>query len=480
MAHFLLNDQIVSLDQVTADTTVLDLVREQHELWGTKEGCASGDCGACTVTVVDEKNGKLVYESANSCIMLAGALKGKQLITVDHLKENQRLHPVQQSLVDHHASQCGFCTPGFVMSLFTLYKNGPTDSHQNTTALVHENLAGNLCRCTGYRPIVDAANSVLGKIETDQFDDREGHTLSVLESLKASENSQQPGFLIPDSISQLIQDLENHPDARLLAGGTDLVLEVTQQLKSLHKVILLKNVKELSEVMETTEQITIGAAVSLNQCYDILKDHYPSMAEMLHRFGSKQVRNQGTIGGNIANASPIGDLPPVLITLGAQLNLQDKDNIRTIEIEDFFLDYRKTDLRPGEFIRSIVIPKLRADQHFRVYKVSKRLDDDISAVCIAIKLHKNADSEAIESVRIAFGGMAAIPKRAGQCESVLMNEGLTGTAIENAINALQADFDPISDARASAQYRIQVAGNLLKRFVLDIESDHDLLQVGDI
>ncbi|MGI9319631.1 MAG: xanthine dehydrogenase small subunit [bacterium] len=476
MIRFLLNKREVALQSFAADTTVLDYLRNAEGKCGTKEGCASGDCGACTVVVASPAEVGLHYQSINSCITFLGALHGKQLITVEDLAEGDQLHPVQQAMVDNHGSQCGFCTPGFVMSMFALYKNVASNAdNAHKHHATHEFLAGNLCRCTGYRPIVDAALKSVEQVQPDQFDKDKENTkkqlLEIMERNASPDSSGTSAFKIPHTLSELSSMYTENPGARLLGGGTDLALEVTQQLKQQDTIILLQNVDEMHEVEQIDNTLEIGAAVSLSECDKLLRRRYPAISELLKRFGSSQVRNQGTIGGNIANASPIGDLPPVLISLNARLRLQQGQYIREVPVQEFFIDYRKTLLKPGEFLSTVILPLPTSDQIFRVYKVSKRLDDDISAVCMAINVSLNNADETgtkITSARIALGGMAAIPKRAFGCESILIGADLNDKIIDKAGAALGQDFSPISDARASADYRIQVAQNLLRRFKFEV------------
>lgn len=476
MIRFLLNKREIVLQDFAADLTVLEYLRNQEGRCGTKEGCASGDCGACTVVVASPAEEGLRYKSVNSCITFLGALHGKQLITVEDLAVENDLHPVQQAMIDHHGSQCGFCTPGFIMSMFALYKDMPSGADRDhRRRMTHEYLAGNLCRCTGYRPIVEAALASTEQPRSDHFSIDEKEVATKLSEISQHDSLDKgigvESFLIPQSLSELASTCLEKPSARLLGGGSDLALEVTQQLRSLDSIILLDQVEELREVKRDGNRLEIGAAVSLFDCDKLLQVRYPQISELLHRFGSTQVRNQGTIGGNIANASPIGDLPPVLIALDTRLKLQRGEHTREVLVEEFFVDYRKTILQPGEFISAILLPLPFEGQMFRVYKVSKRLDDDISAVCMAINLSLDKDSQnqiRINSARIALGGMAAIPKRATSCEAILQSAELDASTIDQAAHALDDDFSPISDARASAGYRIQVAQNLLRRFHFEV------------
>ncbi|SBS30714.1 4-hydroxybenzoyl-CoA reductase subunit gamma [Marinomonas spartinae] len=464
MIQFLLNQELRQEDNLDPNTTVLSYLRNTLGKTGTKEGCASGDCGACSVVLAEVINGKLRYRSVNSCLTFVSALHGKQLITVEDLKHQQTLHSTQQAMADCHGSQCGFCTPGFVMSLFALQKNA--DSYD--VAQTSEALAGNLCRCTGYRPIYDAAQQSCSNKPSDHFDAVEAQTIARLQAIAPQSGTQFAGkghqAYLPTSTAELAELYLNHPDAHLLAGGTDLALEVTQFHRELGTLIYLGNVSDMQQIVETDSYIEIGSAAPLTDCYQVLAKHYPDFGELLHRFASLQIRNQGTLGGNIANASPIGDSPPLLIALDAHIQLRQGDKTRRIPLESYFLDYKKTAHQSSEFIEKIIIPKPNAAV-FKAYKVSKRIDDDISAVCAAINIQV-ADGKVVDA-RLAFGGMAPTPKRASHCEQALVGQAWTQETIEQACSALVKDFTPLTDFRASKAYRQLVAQNLLRKYFVE-------------
>ncbi|MFD2643441.1 xanthine dehydrogenase small subunit [Pseudomonas japonica] len=474
MIQFLLNQELRSEHALDPNMTVLEYLREHLGKTGTKEGCASGDCGACSVVVAEltQEDGKdsLRYRSLNSCLTFVSSLHGKQLISVEGLKHQGKLHSVQQALADCHGSQCGFCTPGFVMSLFALQKNSDApDLHK-----AQEALAGNLCRCTGYRPILAAADQACCQARPDQFDAAQAQTIERLKAIAPSEtgelNSGDKRCLVPLTVADLADLYGSHPEARLLAGGTDLALEVTQFHRTLPVMIYVGNVAELKRVEHFDDRIEIGAATPLTDCYDALSAEYPDFGELLHRFASLQIRNQGTLGGNIGNASPIGDSPPLLIALGAQIVLRKGNDTRTLKLEDYFIDYRVTARQESEFIERIIVPKAREHWAFRAYKVSKRLDDDISAVCAAFNLR--IENGVIEQARVAFGGMAAIPKRAHACEAALLDKPFNQATLEKACQALSEDFTPLSDFRASKEYRLLGAQNLLRKYFVELQTPH--------
>lgn len=470
MIQFLLNRELRSEHALDPNLTVLEYLRTHLKKPGTKEGCASGDCGACTVVVAELEGDGLRYRSLNSCLTFVASLHGKQLISVEDLKHKGRLHSVQQAMVDCHGSQCGFCTPGFVMSLFALQKNIDQPDHHKA----HEALAGNLCRCTGYRPILAAADQACGQQAPDQFDQAQAETIAQLKAIAPREtgelNSGDKRCLVPLTVADLADLYGSHPEARLLAGGTDLALEVTQFHRTLPVMIYVGNVAEMKRIEHFDDRLEIGAATALTDCYEALKAEYPDFGDLLQRFASLQIRNQGTLGGNIGNASPIGDSPPLLIALSAQIVLRKGDTTRTLALEDYFIDYRITARQDSEFIEKIIVPRAQASHRFRAYKVSKRLDDDISAVCAAFSLR--IEDQVITEVRTGFGGMAAIPKRARACEAALLGKVLNNATLEAACAALAEDFTPLSDFRASKEYRLLAAQNLLRKYFIEQQSPH--------
>ncbi|TFG63403.1 MAG: xanthine dehydrogenase small subunit, partial [Nitrospirales bacterium] len=468
MVRFLQNQMVQEIDELDPNTSILDYLREHLRLCGTKDGCASGDCGACTVVIGELAQKEICYKAINACILPVATLQGKQLITVEDMRQGDALHPVQQAIVEQHASQCGFCTPGFVMSMFALQKNKSQPERED----IIDALGGNLCRCTGYRPLVDAALNMSHKGVDDQFSRYEQSTVASLEAINRSTDSvtlrgNGKQYFSPKNADELAQLLLQYPQARIMAGGTDLGLEITQELRDLEVIIYVGQVKELLIISESEGILEIGAAVSLTDCREALLGQYPNLRDLLERFGSLQIRNLATIGGNIANASPIGDMPPVLLGLGASLVLRCGEQRRTVLLEDFFVSYRVTALQPSEFIERILIPKARPGHEFRAYKISKRLSDDTSSTCGAFHLH--IEKGIVGHASIAFSGLSETPRRAFHCEQALLHQPWNETTIESAMQALEQDFHPISDFRASSAYRMRVSKNLVKRLYLDIE-----------
>ena len=475
MIEFLLNGRIEKVDQFDPNLSILEWLRTKMRLTGTKEGCASGDCGACTViTGTADQHGNTRYEAINSCITLLGSLHGKELITVEAFQQEPR-HPVQQGMMEKQGAQCGFCTPGIVMSLTALHANrkgGTVSNHQ-----ILEALSGNLCRCTGYRPIIDAGKDAMVKEWTP---DTEHPAASMVPESSESALSQfhrnnitmeatgGARYDAPVSLDDLRSLRRTYPDSRLVAGSTDLALEITQQLSSFDHLVSVERITELKGCIREGDELVIGAATTYQEFRASLCDLWPAFDAMLDRLGSLQIRNRGTLGGNIANASPIGDMPPPLIALNAFLVLDGPAGQRSMPIENFFLGYKQTALKSGEFLHSVRIPAPKTDEALHIYKVSKRLDDDISAVLGAFRL--TITDGVVSDCRLAFGGMAATPARALQTENALKGQPWNKNSVATAIKVLGGDFSPLSDVRASASYRLQVAGNLLRRAWLASDS----------
>ena len=456
---FLLNGEVVSLTGVSPTMTLLDWLRETRHLTGTKEGCNEGDCGACSVMISDDQG----HRALNGCILFLPQINGKSVTTVEGLAApDGSLHPVQQTMIDHHGSQCGFCTPGFAVTMATDHLNGATDHDTQ--------LAGNLCRCTGYAPIIRAAKAAEAAPVPAHL-----RNLKLPDGLKSSGGpaqpdggGQPPATSLPTTTDELAHWYADHPDATLIAGATDVGLWVTKQFRDLGPVVFLNQIPDLRGVTDGGDHWRIGAATTLATLTAHFAPLYPSLGAMLRRYGSAQVRNAATIGGNIANGSPIGDGPPALIAMGATLHLRHGDTRRSLPLEDFFIDYGKQDRAPGEFVEAITAPKLPtgSDDTLRCYKISKRFDQDISALCGCINITRAGD--VITDARIAFGGMAGTPKRASQTEALLINQPFDEATIRRAMDALALDYQPMTDMRASAQYRLLTAQNLLLRYLHDV------------
>ncbi len=456
--RFLLNGELRREAALSPTMTLLDYLRERAGLTGTKEGCGEGDCGACTVVLVGADGGR---EAVNACLLVMGQLDGAAIVTVEGLAGSDgALDPVQQAMVDSDGTQCGYCTPGFVMSLHAL--GGEALSEE----AVHDALAGNLCRCTGYRPIVAAA------MRSGTGQDRVAP--GAPDAADACHHGGQ-SFFAPTDLAALLDLRSRHADATLLAGGTDLGLIASKERRAIPTIIHTRRVRELTEVREDDEALEIGAAVTYSDALPFIDRLDPSFAALIRRIGSRQIRNSGTIGGNIANASPIGDTPPCLMALDASLVLASPGGERQLPIGEFFVAYRRTALRPDEVLRAIRIPKPADDEHFRAYKVSKRHDQDISSVIGAYRL--TVTDGRITDARIAYGGMAATSKRASAAEAALKGSVWNEDAARAAATALARDFDPISDHRASADYRRRVAANLMLRLHRDLSGGEEALQV---
>ncbi len=472
--QFLLNDKVITVDNIPAALTLLDYLRLEKRLRGTKEGCAEGDCGACTVLVGRVVEGELIYETVNSCIRFVGTLDGCHVVTVEHLRaKNGQLHPVQQAMVDHHGSQCGFCTPGFIMSLYGLWMTNPRPSETE----IETALQGNLCRCTGYAPIIRAAQAISAN----------GHPVDdplvkerrvVMDKLQAMDDGATVEIscgdellIVPATVDALAQARKKHPKSTIVAGSTDVGLWVTKHMKQISPVIGISHLEELQEIETTESGLSIGAGVTYTQLAPHISRHFPQLEAFWHRIGGEQVRNMGTIGGNVANGSPIGDTPPVLIALGATLTLRRGDERRTLPLEEFFIEYGKQNREPGDFVEQIFLPFAGAKDLFATYKISKRRDEDISAVCGAFRVR--LEDGLVQDAAIAFGGMAGVPKRAGTVEHALIGNPWTEEVVTGAMAGFDADFAPLSDWRASAGYRMQVSKNLLRRFFLETSGNSE-------
>ena len=481
--RFVLDGENIELDNVDPTRTVLQFLREDLRRTGTKEGCAEGDCGACTVVLAElnREGDDLSVRAINSCIQFLPTLDGKELITVESLGRTKDLHPVQKAMVDHHGSQCGFCTPGFVMSLFALYKSNAKPSRRE----IDDALAGNLCRCTGYRPIIAAAEAMYdSEKDTDwlrqpaikETASKYKPPIDRIEALKKLRRtdgmqiaSDGRSFYAPTTSDELAGLIANHPDATVLAGGTDIGLWVTKQHRELGAVIYTGKVKELNQLNVSASHIEIGAAVSITDAMDVIVEYYPDLDELFKRFASPPIRNAATLGGNIANGSPIGDSMPALMVAGATLVLRRGRSRREAPLEGFYVDYQVNDLRRSEFIESIRIPLPGNGVILRSHKLSKRFDQDISAVCSAYRLELDGDH--VISFRMACGGLAATIKRATHAEAAVAGADWNEETIRKASQALARDFAPITDMRASADYRLRAAQNLLRRFYLETNGD---------
>ncbi len=473
--RFVHRAQVQQVDHLPPTNTVLQWLREHAHCTGTKEGCAEGDCGACTVVVgeADPVTGAWQQRTVNSCIAFLPTLDGKALLTVEDVAPSPReLHPCQQAMVACHGSQCGFCTPGFVMSLWNLYQQHDTAPTRPELA---DALSGNLCRCTGYRPILDAGQQMFDAPRV-AFDPQPwlqalntlaGDAPLVYEGPDAATPGQRARFWAPRSLDELARLRADMPTARLLAGSTDIGLWVTKQFRALGDIIYLGRVAELQTIQTDVTQgvLTIGAGASLEDAWQALTHAVPSLREIWLRFASPPVRHAGTLGGNIANGSPIGDSAPILLALDAQLVLRHGTTVRELPLNAFYLDYMKNALQPGEFVQALKVPLPAAHQVVRAYKISKRRDSDISAVCAGLMLQMDGDT--ITEARLGWGGMAATARRATHAEAALRGQPWTEATLRAAQAALAQDFTPMTDLRASNTYRLKVAANLLERLWLE-------------
>ena len=453
--NFILNDDLVSVRDLDTNTTVLNYLRNVKKLTGTKEGCASGDCGACTAVVGEITNNKIKYKSINTCITFLYTLNAKHLITVENL-EKQNLHAVQNSMIDKDGSQCGFCTPGIIMSMYGMYINDVKPTNHN----IDKYLSGNLCRCTGYIPIKNSIKNMY-KYKKNKKEDKAN--LKQLKKIKKNDiliENNNSKFFIHYKIKNLLKDLNKTPGSYLLTGGTDLALEVTKKRKNLKNIFYLGSNDELNYINIKNNNIHIGAATPINDIIPILEKYYPTFSKMFERYGSEQIRNTASLGGNIGSASPIGDSLPVLMSLDGKLITEGRVK-KLISFDNFFIDYRKTKLGKKEIVKEIIIP-LHKKHILKCYKISKRIDDDISSIFMAInaKLEHNK----FKHIKIVCGGMASVPKIAKLTQSYLINKELTNANINEAKKLITKDFDPIDDVRASKEYRKKISQNLLERF----------------
>jgi len=467
--RFFYQGRVQEVDSAAPTRTLLQHLREDLHCTGTKEGCAEGDCGACTVVIGSLVEGELEMRNVNSCIQFLPTLDGKAVFTVEDLKQpGGALHPVQEALVECHGSQCGFCTPGFAMSLWSLYLKQEGQSAPPCRKTIDETLSGNLCRCTGYRPIIDAA-ARMGELPAVGFD--RAALKAVLQGLQRetmfSYTHDGQTFHAPRTLAEMTALRAAKPTATILAGSTDVGLWVTKQMRSLGDVIYTRQVQELHRIASVDGKLEIGAAVSLDDAYKAVLELYPndSLHELWQRFASQPIRSTGTLGGSVANGSPIGDSAPWMIVLGAEIVLRSDRGQRVLLLQDFYLDYMKKDWQPGEFVEAVRLPAPKAGQQFRTYKLAKRYDQDISAVCAAFSLE--LDNGIVRNAHIAYGGMAATSRRAPLAEAAINGQPWNEATLRAGMEAMARDYTPLTDMRASANYRMRTAQNLLRRFWME-------------
>jgi xanthine dehydrogenase small subunit len=462
--RFCLNDRWIELKGVSPTTTLLRYLRDHAHLSGTKEGCAEGDCGACTVAVIEhDSEGRAHFRAVNSCLLLLPMVQGKRVYTVEALKRDGVYHPVQQALADELGSQCGYCTPGVVMAMFEACYRGDLDEPWKLDA----QMCGNLCRCTGYRPIRDATKKIAGTRPVDHF----AHALENAQrpSMQLRYGTDSQKFFTPSSFDELWEVLVANPSARFVVGGTDLSLEVTKRYAEPPVLVSLEGIDELHRITATPTGHRLGATVTLAELEDFSRAHYPAIERMIRYFGARQIKHRGTIGGNLCNASPIGDLPPVFLALGAEAVLHSSSGERRLPLDQFFLSYRKTALKPGEILASVEVSKPAAGAKVIAYKVSKRRELDISCVAAGFFVARHDDGN-VSEIRLAYGGVAATPARARKTEAALLGKPWNVESVEAALPLLEQDFSPISDHRGSSAYRALLAKNLLRGFVEETSS----------
>ncbi len=460
--------QEIDFSDLSPTTTVLDFLRSYPGRFGTKEGCAEGDCGSCTVVIGELVNGQFQYHAVNSCMVFLPSLHGKFLITVEDLDQDGKLHPIQQKFIENYASQCGFCTPGFEMSLFALYKENPNPTDEEIT----EAIEGNLCRCTGYRPIRDAAASLRSVISRDHISEKEPEVLSALKNIESEkfidlDNGDQK-YLIPFSLSQALDLLKQYPHAVIVNGSTDVALRRNKMKEKIGLIIDLSFIPELKELKYEENQLVLGSGVTVQRLKNYVADILPDLHEYLKVFAAKQIRNRATIGGNIMTASPIGDLIPAFITLGAKVVIAG-DREQVYDLEDFIVGYRKTRLQQGQILKQVIIP-VHKDWQFKFYKVSKRTSLDISTVSLSAGVLVN-DGRIVD-VRLTFGGMAATVQRARDAEDYLRGKEVKEQHFVEAGRLAAGQFQPISDARSSASARSVLAKNLIVKFFTDLTKNN--------